>query len=127
MRITSVVALLAPFTVCLAFSCSKDNVVDAGNNASSGVGAQCAGPGDPACGTGGVCVLGYCRLGCTSDGACPQGALCLGDVEPYGCSLSDELSCSDVKPCKTPLTMIDPATVRIRRPSTAELDFSSST
>ncbi len=92
---------LAPL---LLVACSKENEVTSTNPGAEGVGAQCSGASDPGCGTAGVCVLGYCRHGCITDGECPQGALCLGDAPPYGCSLPDELACSKTDPCKSPLT-----------------------
>jgi len=93
-------ALLAVVTVA---GCSKDNEVDASKNTAGGLGNQCSGLGDPSCGTSGVCVLGYCRLGCLTDGECEQGALCVGDREPYGCQLPDELSCDEEHPCNVGL------------------------
>lgn len=86
----------------LVVGCSKENQVDSSKHNATGVGAQCSGAGDPGCGTQGVCVLGYCRIGCNTDSECPQGALCLGAAPPFGCSLSAELAC-DEQPCTPPL------------------------
>jgi hypothetical protein len=89
--------------VLFALGCSKETSVDAGGDDGE-IGAQCGEPDDPGCGVAAVCVLGYCRHGCTTDGECPQGALCLGSQPPYGCSLAKELSCSTpAQPCDTPL------------------------
>jgi hypothetical protein len=82
------------------WACSKDNEIDASGGTATAIGNQCSGPDDPACGTSGVCVLGWCRIGCLTDGECPQGGLCIGDVLPYGCSLEEELACSSDQPCE---------------------------
>jgi hypothetical protein len=85
-------------------ACSKDNSIDATQNVTPGIGLQCTGAGDPACGTTGVCALGYCRIGCGTDAECPQGALCIGDVYPYGCQLPQDAECNDTdKKCSAPL------------------------
>lgn len=84
-------------------ACSKDNEIDASQSTEIDVGKQCDGPNDPGCGVGGVCVLGVCRLGCTTDSECPQGALCIGDRAPFGCSIPSELACSSSQPCSPPL------------------------
>lgn len=99
-------AVALPLLLCLALgsACSKDNEVDASGGTPSGIGAQCSGANDPGCGVGAVCVLGYCRSGCTTDAECPQGALCLGSEPPFGCSLKSELSCKDGgTSCEAPL------------------------
>lgn len=89
--------------------CSKENEVDAdpagdgGSGVPGAIGSQCSGPDDPVCGTNGVCVLGWCRLGCLTDAECPQGALCIGDTPPFGCSLPQDYQCSTDQPCKEPL------------------------
>ena len=81
--------------------CSKENKIDASTTLE--VGKQSEGAGDPGCGVGGVCALGVCRQGCTTDAECPQGALCIGDRAPFGCSTPSELACSTSQPCKEPM------------------------
>ena len=85
--------------LAVVVGCSKDNEVDASKNTAGGIGTQCSGPDDPACGTNGVCALGYCRIGCLTDGECEQGALCIGDGPPYGCQLPQDIGCSEDNPC----------------------------
>lgn len=89
----------------VAASCSTENTVTTGDEVTVlDMGQQCSGEDDLGCEEGSVCVLGYCRHGCTNDGECPQGALCIGDREPYGCTLPFELACSSSQPCDEPLT-----------------------
>lgn len=95
--------LLALLGLGCVSACSKDNEVDASDNVNPGVGLQCSAAGDPACGTTGVCVLGYCRLGCATDGECPQGALCIGDMPPFGCQLQQDMHCGGNQKCEAPL------------------------
>jgi hypothetical protein len=98
-----VVAALALVTM-LPLACEKANEVDSSQHVGAGVGAQCSGANDPGCGVAAVCVLGYCRSGCTNDLECPKGALCIGDTPPYGCTFAEEGACSDSKPCSPGLT-----------------------
>lgn len=104
-RTRRVVGASLNFVVAIAVAqgCSKENTVDASQHSNS-VGQQCTGPGDQGCGVAAVCALGFCRLGCTTDSECPQGALCVGDHPPFGCSLPSELACSSSQPCSAPLT-----------------------
>ncbi len=99
-------------TLVLAFfmGCSKENEVDAdptgdgGSGVPGAIGSQCSGTDDPACGVASVCVLGYCRSGCTTDVECPQGTICIGETPPYGCQLPQDLACNDTdKTCVEPL------------------------
>lgn len=83
--------------------CSKDNEIDASTNIVGAVGNQCSAPDDPACGAWAVCVLGWCRLGCTTDAECAHGALCIGDAPPFGCQLPQDAVCGAEQPCKAPL------------------------
>ncbi len=90
--------------------CSKENEVDAdpagdgGSGVPGAIGSQCSGADDPACGVASVCVLGYCRSGCTTDVECPQGTICIGETPPYGCQLPQDLACNDTdKKCVEPL------------------------
>lgn len=76
-----------------SLGCSKENTVDASTHVEGAIGLQCSDNDD--CGTSGVCALGYCRLGCLTDAECPQGALCIGDVPPYGCQLPQDVGCND--------------------------------
>lgn len=85
--------------LAVVVGCSKDNEIDASQNTAGGIGTQCSGPDDRACGTNGVCALGYCRFGCLTDGECEQGALCIGDGPPYGCQLPQDIGCSEENPC----------------------------
>ncbi|HQP34687.1 MAG TPA: hypothetical protein PLI95_05900 [Polyangiaceae bacterium] len=86
-------------------ACSKENAVEADAVTGEGVGAQCSGSDDRGCGVAAVCVMGFCRTGCTNDAECPQGTLCLGESPPYGCSLPSELSCKQTgQSCRPPLT-----------------------
>lgn len=79
-------------------ACSKENNITTNNAA---LGQQCDAADD--CGPSAVCVLGLCRQGCTNDGACPQGTLCVGDRAPLGCTTAEEGACSSAKPCPTGL------------------------
>src|SRR5688572_5016558 len=87
----------AVWITILGAACEKTNNVD--QSVTADVGDQCGGPGDPGCGVGAVCALGYCRHGCTTDAECPQGAICIGDMPPYGCSLPAEIACLSSQPC----------------------------
>jgi hypothetical protein len=80
-------------------SCSKDTDIDASQTVEGEIGLQCSGRDDPACGTAGVCVLGYCRTGCATDAECPTGSLCVGDTPPFGCQLAAEIDCSEGQAC----------------------------
>ena len=86
----------------MAAGCSNGDKIDAATALE--VGKRCQGADDPACGLGGVCVLGVCRLGCTTDAECPQEALCVGDRSPFACTMPSELACSASQPCEVPLT-----------------------
>lgn len=79
-------------------ACSKENTIQQ-TAGGAGVGAQCSGPGDKGCGVSAVCVLGFCRAGCTTDAECEKGALCVGNQVPYGCTLSSENSCTTSSDC----------------------------
>ncbi len=85
--------------MALGVACSKTNNVD--QSTKLAVGEQCGRPDDPGCGVGAVCVLGFCRQGCTTDAECAQGAICVGDMPPFGCSLPAELACSSSQPCES--------------------------
>ncbi len=101
-RVLGSLALAVAFVLFVA-SCKQNNV-DASSVTTLGIGQQCLGAEDEGCGVGAVCALGYCRSGCTTDAECPQGALCVGDRAPYGCTLPPELACSSTQPCAAPLT-----------------------
>ncbi|MBX3184885.1 MAG: DUF1566 domain-containing protein [Polyangiaceae bacterium] len=101
-----------------AGGCSKDNNVSQSNQVD--VGKQCDGPEDTGCGPGGVCVLGVCRHGCSTDAECAQGALCLGDRRPYGCSLPSELACSSHQPCRNSLACAPDGKCRMPCSATAQ-------
>jgi len=89
----------AVLSLTLLAACSKENSVDADGSPAQQVGQQCSGGDDLGCGEGARCVLGYCRHGCTDDDACPQGSICVGTSEPFGCTLESEGSCSLSRPC----------------------------
>ncbi|MBX3182198.1 MAG: DUF1566 domain-containing protein [Polyangiaceae bacterium] len=101
-----------------AGGCSKDNHVS--QSIQVEVGKQCSGPEDTGCGPGGVCVMGFCRHGCATDAECPQGALCLGDRKPYGCSLPSEMACSSHQPCSTSLACAPDGKCRMPCSATAQ-------
>jgi hypothetical protein len=114
------VALVLAFAqIASMAACNKANTVDASTDV-LGIGQQCAGPNDKACGVNAVCVLGYCRSGCTTDAECSRGALCLGDRVPFGCSLPSDLACSSSQPCANGLVCgLDG---KCRMPCTASAD-----
>jgi hypothetical protein len=78
-------------------ACSKKNEIDVSSDIITGV--PCEGDGDPACGEDGACVMGYCRIPCTTDDDCPQEALCIGPG-PFGCQLTWDAFCNLSQPCK---------------------------
>jgi sulfatase modifying factor 1 len=50
--------------------------------------------------SGNVCLLGYCRVPCSSDAGCPRGSICLGDQARGGCRLRGELETRCQGSCK---------------------------
>lgn len=94
---------LAPILcgVLLVGACKK-NSIDASTDTVD-VGEQCGERDDAGCGVGAVCVLGFCRSGCTTDAECSRGSICIGDRAPFGCALPAELACSSTQPCESPL------------------------
>jgi hypothetical protein len=84
-------------------ACSKKNEIDVSSDVVTGV--ECTAAGDPACGNGGACVLGYCRIPCTGDDECPGESLCIG-AGPFGCQLPWDAFCNTALPCKEPLVCV---------------------